>query len=174
MGPIECGVVIDHIGKTALEENKCLYSYKGLVNIPPLSFVDDVLAVSECGIKSIEMNAYLNTQFEMLKQPLNCDKCKKLHMGKKSSCCPTLKVHKDNMQEDTQEKYLGDIISDNFSNMKNIKSRVSASIGTISNIMNILREVSLGKFYFTIGLLLRKTIFLSKLLLNAETWINVT
>ena len=90
------------------------------MDIPPLSFVDDVVAVSECGIKSIEMNAYLNSQFEMIKQPLNCDKCKKLHIRKKSLYCPTLKVHKENMKEDTQEKYLGDIIGDNLSNIKNI------------------------------------------------------
>ena len=51
---------------------------------------------------------------------------------------------------------------------------MSISIGTISNIMNILKEVSLGRYHFIIGLLLRKTIFISKILLNAETWFNIT
>ena len=78
------------------------------------------------------------------------------------------------MKEDEQEKYLGDVVSNNFSNMNNIKKRVSISIGTISNIMNILSEVSLGKFHFIIGLLLRKTMFISKILQNAETWFNIT
>ena len=46
-------------------------------------------------------------------------------------------------------------------------------MGAISNILNILREVSLGEFYFEIAFLLRQTIFLSTVLLNSEAWINL-
>ena len=37
-----------------------------------------------------------------------------------------------------------------------------------------MREISLGDHYFSIGILLRQTIFLSTMLLNAETWVNMT
>ena len=47
-------------------------------------------------------------------------------------------------------------------------------MGVISNILNIMREISLGDHYFSIGILLRQTMFLSVILLNAETWINLT
>ena len=40
--------------------------------------------------------------------------------------------------------------------------------------MNILREVSLGQFYFEIAMLLREAMFLSVLLFNGETWLNIT
>ena len=40
--------------------------------------------------------------------------------------------------------------------------------------MNIVNEVSLGQFHFIIGKLLRETIFLSSMLINSETWVNVT
>ena len=40
--------------------------------------------------------------------------------------------------------------------------------------MNILKEVTLGEFYFVVAVLLRETVFLSKLLLNSETWVNLT
>ena len=74
----------------------------------------------------------------------------------------------------SQDKYLGDIISSDGKNDSNMKSKASSGMGAISNIMNIMREVSLGDFYFSIGMLLRQTIFLSTLLLNAETWVNLT
>ena len=57
---------------------------------------------------------------------------------------------------------------------ENIRSKISNGMGAISNILNILREVSLGEFYFEIALLLRQTIFLSTVLLNSEAWINLT
>ena len=47
-------------------------------------------------------------------------------------------------------------------------------MGAISNILNILREVSLGQFYFKIAFLLRESIFISTILLNSEAWVNVT
>ena len=40
--------------------------------------------------------------------------------------------------------------------------------------MNILREVALGQFYFRIAKLLRETIFLSIMLLNSDTWNNMS
>ena len=40
--------------------------------------------------------------------------------------------------------------------------------------MNILKQVSLGNYHFEMALLLQQTIFLSSVLLNAETWINLT
>ena len=62
-------VTVDKIGKNALEDKsaqeqetaKYLYKYKGIVDIPPLSMVDDLLTIQECGLKSLETNAYINT-----------------------------------------------------------------------------------------------------------------
>ena len=47
-------------------------------------------------------------------------------------------------------------------------------IGVSAQIMNILKELSLGKFHFDIALSLRQSIFLPVLLLNSETWFNIT
>ena len=79
------------------------------------------------------------------------------------------------MKEKSQEKYLGDIVSSDGTNNNNIKNKVIIGIGKISSIMNILREVSLGrKFYFTIATILRESILLSSMLLNSEAWIGIT
>ena len=60
-----------------------------------------------------------------------------------------------------QDKYLGDIVSSNGKNDENISLESNNGMGAISNILNILKEVSLGEFYFQIAFLLRQTMFLS-------------
>ena len=40
--------------------------------------------------------------------------------------------------------------------------------------MSILQEISFGKHYFEIAMLLRQTIFINKFLWDIETWYNVT
>ena len=41
------------------------------------------------------------------------------------------------MDESAEEKYIGDIISRDGKNRKNIKARTSRSIGNMINVMNI-------------------------------------
>ena len=62
----------------------------------------------------------------------------KMHIGKKHDLCPTLKVHGTIMPEVSQETYLGDILSYDGKNTKNLKSRISKGIGIISQILNLL------------------------------------
>ena len=57
---------------------------------------------------------------------------------------------------------------------KNISSRIGKLIGTTALIMNLLRELSLGHFYIPMALTFRQTIFLPVMLLNSESWFNLT
>ena len=50
-GPMLCGKQIDEIGKECLEYGKYTYKYKGKVDIPPLIILDDLVCISECGLK---------------------------------------------------------------------------------------------------------------------------
>ena len=61
-GPLQCSVQVDTFGKECLEEQKYLYPYKGLVGVPPLGMVDDILCVSECGINSVILNSYIRAK----------------------------------------------------------------------------------------------------------------
>ena len=74
------------------------------------------------------------------------------------------------MKTEENEKYVGDVISCSGSNDANISRRRSIGIGAISSIFAILSEVSLGHQYIDIGLVLRESILLSKMLLSAESW----
>ena len=105
---------------------------------------------------------------------LNQQKCHNIHVGKKTEYCSILKAHDDLMLNVDDDKYVGDLVSKDGKNTKNIKKRASRGIGTISNIMNTLKEVSLGQYHFEIATLLRESIFLSSVLLNSETWLNLT
>ena len=67
LGPIECSVTIDTFGKECLEQQKYLYSYKGLVGIPPLAMVDDLACISTCGLETVQMNGYINAKTNIKK-----------------------------------------------------------------------------------------------------------
>ena len=83
--PLICGVSVDKIGQAALEnKSENLFNYRGKIPIPPLSMIDDVLTVSECGIKSVENNCFINAHFEMKTLKLNQQKCHNIHVGKKT------------------------------------------------------------------------------------------
>ena len=174
LGAPMCAVSIDRIGKESLKNQEHVYLYKGEVEIPLLGMIDDGLMITECGINSIEGNAYLNARIEMIKLRMNEGKSHKIHVGTASKYCPKLLVHEEEMGVSVAEKYLGDIICKDGSNTKNIKSRTAKAMGTISDIKNILKVLRLGSYEFEMAMILRESMFLSALLLNAETWQNLT
>ena len=78
------------------------------------------------------------------------------------------------MEEKEEEKYLGDILSKDGKNIKNIKARVSKGTGIVNRIMTLLNGIPVGKFYFEIALMLRNSLLVSSVLCNSESWYNVT
>ena len=95
-GPMFCSKQVDTIGKECLEKNKHTYLYRGEVPIPPLSMIDDVLSVTECGFKTSSANAFITFKTDSKKLQFGANKCKKLHVGKtrQNFKCQTLKVDK--------------------------------------------------------------------------------
>ena len=69
-----------------------------------------------------------------------------------------------------QERYLGDIISDNGTNNKNILSRKNKGLGLVNEISAMLVEAMLGKDHFEIAMLVRNAILVSSLIFNCEAW----
>ena len=72
------------------------------------------------------------------------------------------------MKEKHEEKYLGDIISKDGRNLKNIKARINKGKGIARKIHNILEGVPFGQLYFQVAILLRKSLLVSSLLCNSE------
>ena len=74
----------------------------------------------------------------------------------------------------TEDTYLGDIISSDGRNTKNITSRIHKGHGKITEIMTILETTPLGPHYFKTALLLRESLFLNSILTNADIWVGLT
>ena len=179
-GPILCSNTVDTIGKKIQNRGLKTYKYRNVVDILPLAMIDDINAISVCGIESVELNTYINTQIELKKLRFHVpdnngkSKCHKLHIGKGTNTCPQLKVHGSVMEAVQEDMYLGDIISSDGKNKKNVEKRISKGLGIITQIMNLLEIISFGSHYIEIALLLRESMFINGILFNAEVWYGFT
>ena len=139
--PLKCSIQMDTLGKECLESGECLYKYKECVNIPPLAMIDDVLAVSECSVESVKLNATIQSKVANKNLELGHEKCFKMHIGQKSECCPTLKVGNEIMLSSNREKYSGDILTTDGRITSNIEEIYNKGIGIVNQILGYLKEI---------------------------------
>ena len=199
LAPLISSLQVDTMGKECLVEAKHLFYYKDKVPVPPLGLVDDLFTISYCGYKTKLMNKYINTKTAMKKLQFGTSKCMKLHVGKtcnKNLCedlyvggwkldtvkdmstggCTQLEYFggMEKMGVTDEQMYLGDIISSDGKPSKNVQARKNKSLGIINQIMDIMKSVFFGKYYFEVALVLRSSLLLSSILLNSEAWINLS
>ena len=72
------------------------------------------------------------------------------------------------------EKYLGDIIAADRSNTKNIQKRKSKGVGSVSQILSMLEEITFGPFYFQVAMTFRSTLLVNSILTNSDVWYGLT
>ena len=198
-GPLLCSNQVDTFGKECLEQHKYTYLYKNEVEIPPLGMVDDLICVSECGFQTSMINSFIKFKTDSKKLQFGVSKCKKMHIGKycEDFKCQNLMVDsweevevkndetgitqiedtfvgEELMEEKDDEKYLGDVISNDGRNLKNIKARIAKGKGIVSKIMTILEGIPFGNHYFEVAIMLRNSLLVSSMLCNSEAWYNVT
>ena len=75
-------------------------------------------------------------------------------------------VGREKMKNVKEKKYLGDIISSDGRNSKNIRERTKKSNGTINNIVSTLTERPYGKHNFKAYKILRQGLLLGGMLTN--------
>ena len=78
------------------------------------------------------------------------------------------------MCQKEEQVYLGDLISADGRQDKNIDRRKKKGIGIVIQIIDILKTTYFGKYYFEAALILRSSLLLSSILLNSEAWINLS
>ena len=90
------------------------------------------------------MNTFVGAQIECKKLKFHTpdingkSKCNFLHVGKTHKKCPELKVHGSKISKVSHETYLGEVLSDDGKNTKNVKNRISKGIRIISRIMKCI------------------------------------
>ena len=196
LAPLECSVSVDSFGKECQEEEKYLFYYRDSIGIPSLAMIDDLVCISDCGLESVKLNAFINAKSNSKKFQFGTEKCHKLHFGRKN-LCPDLyldtwkiqeslevntgkKVYNDKADVESkiktseEEKYLGDVITNDGKNTKNIAARRARGIGIVDKIFTYLDEVFLGPFYYQAALMFRTSLLFSSILLNSESWYNIT
>ena len=151
-----------------------MFNYKECVSVPPLGMIDDLASFSQCGPETVKINALINAKIESKKLEFGPKKCFKIHIGRKISECVSQKVHSDDINVTNFDTYLGDIVCSSGSNEKNIGNRYNKGVGAISQMDTILNRTSLGHYYFEIGLVMRDTMLVSKMVFNSEVWYNVS
>ena len=110
--------------------------------------------INKCGPESTGANAFINAEINMKKLRLHTpkadgkSKCHNIHVTKRKTSCQVLKVHGFQIENVDFDTYLGDIISKDGRNSKNIEARVSKGLRIVSQIHDILKQVNVGAHYF--------------------------
>ena len=125
------------------------------------------------------------------------NKCHKIYIRKSYIKCPKLfidnwkLVKNDNlttcyenleevlgdeapMEKVSFDKYLGDLISADGSNDKNIQARKEKGFGIIKQIMTILHDYSFGPHYFEVAVVFRNAMLINAILCNSGVWYHLT
>ena len=59
-GSLLCTATMDKLGQLVYERSELTYKYKGVVEIPTLGMVDDILSVQKCSKDAVRINAVIN------------------------------------------------------------------------------------------------------------------
>ena len=186
-----CTSSIDVIDKECDLEK---FKYRKVIDIPKLSFVDDIADIAKCGKDTEEMNKYTVSEISKRKLQLAVDKTHRMHVGSKRDCYDvsldewtmvkekvegrtTLKdsyTGKAVIESVMTQEYLGTFVTSDGSNAKTIENKVARGQGIINDIMSILNLIPIKAKYFETALLLRSSLLLSVLLHDVEILHNIT
>ena len=173
-GSIICTSVMDKLAKLFYQDETLIYKYKGVVDVPVLGMVDDVLNVATCSEQAVMSNSTVNVFMEQNKLKLAAAKCSRIHIGKKRDECHNLKVHEETMKNSESEKYLGDFISHEGKNEATMNNRIQRAYSYLSEIRALLTDMPFGKRRLEIGLMLRNAMFVNGVLFNSEAWGSIS
>ena len=172
---LKCSVSIDSIGKESMRnDHQIIYKYKNTISIPPLSMIDDIIAVSECSLEAVKVNATIKAKISCKQLELSHTKCAQMHIGKESGACTSLTVNGNTMKKSNFERYLGNIISSDGKNDRDIMERYNKGIGYTNNIISILKEITFGHYFFEQAMLFRNAKFINGTLCSIEALHGLT
>ena len=132
--------------------------------------IDDILAVSTCSVNSIKLNATIVSKVNNKQLTMSSKKCSRMHIGSKKVSCHPLEIENNVMNTSTKEKYLGSILTNDGKISENISDRHNKGIGTVNQILCLLKEVNFGQFYFEMTSLFRSSMLLNGMIHSMVSW----
>ena len=193
-GSLFASVQVDSIAKDCVEAGLG-YRYKDELFVGPLGLVDDFACVTEVGPSAHQLNCIINERSAEKNLQFNGKKCKTLLVGKSRENVINNKLKVDSweakyVEQDTelnlvetfkglieieqteQQTYLGFVISSkgNIDNIKHVKNK---SIGIISNVIQKLESVNLGRYYFDAAVILLNGVVRPSILYACETYYDL-
>ena len=195
---ILASVQVDSIGKH-IEKSGYGYKYKNKLPIPMLGLVDDIIGISEVGMKAQQMNALINIKTAEKGLRFGPSKCKTMVVGEEKEAVIKNALVVDDWKVDyvrddktgetrlrewysgkmeidqvSKQKYLGFVISNQGNNLANIQEVKNKSIGIMKKILEKLNTLNLKKYYFECGLIFMNVVLRGTILYAAETYYNLT
>ena len=101
-------------------------------------------------------------------------KCYRLHVGNKTKKCAELKVHDKPITDVDELVYLGEVLTSDGKNKRNIQSKVNQGIGMVGEIMEMLNKMNLGPHYFDVAILMRNAYLVNSMLFNVDALPNLS
>ena len=191
--PAMASAQVDSFGKQMIEEEPSfMFMFKDVVPIPLLGQVDDLIGVAEAGVKTHQLNAFVNVKTANKDLQFGEDKCKYMIVSKKkpeSFLHPNIKVDqwkvehmknnnvidhfvgKTNIKEEKSLMYLGHMLSQNGDNMPNIINIRNKSIGTQKKILNLIEPM--GPYRFEGAIIYVLSLLRNSILYASETMCNI-
>ena len=144
--------------------------YGGIIPVPALAMVDDILNVALCdsvdGInKNVKTDEFIKSK--KLESQVGEGKCQWIHVGKET-CESEYVANNNKLTQCETYKYLADGWEPLY------KKRQEKSLGYAITCQAMCVEISLGYQLFSTAKLLHQSIFLNGTLLNMETWPHFT
>ena len=198
-GSMQCSVQVDVIGRESLDPALEPFRYKNIVEIPALGMVDDILTFSESGHKTMRMNAFITAKIACKKLQFGPKKCFVIHTSREHEDVRNLELYVDGWEmknvKDVEtgmerrqdiyegdmevshissEKYLGQVISSDSKNTRNIEKIRNKGIGIQNRVIQMLEAMPGGQFHFEIAIILRNSHIISSMLSSSEVWYGIT
>ena len=144
----------------------------GNLQLKPLEFVDDIANPNDGYCQAQQSNHVISSILEHKKLTFAAVKCTILKFSITKSHSSTLAIGNDNFEVVSNFRYLGDEFDSKRSYPLLRKTRAQESMSTTTELISLCKEVKFEKEQIPNMILLYYSVFLPRLIYNAEAWFS--
>ena len=157
------------------DENYDGFAIVGSTVINDTLYVDDTTDLNTDINETIESHNHVVNFSKAKRLGLNVPKCGTIIVNKrKHDSMPSLWIDGECIKQMVVTKFLGDMINEKGNNMDLINDRTNKGKSAMVNCISLCSEVSMGRYFVQVAILLYFSVFLSTILFNCQAWSNLT